>query len=270
MSVVVAQSEQRSVDAVSKIHLDIRNRIAELRIDNTAKLNALTADMLSQLERHLEAVDGSADVACMVVSGEGNRAFCAGADIDGWGDLSAAEFARRWIREGHRIFDRLARLSKPTVAVLNGLALGGGLELAAACDLRVMARTAAVALPEAAVGVVPGWSGTQRLARLLPEPVLKEMVLFGRRLSAERALEIGFVVEIADDPHAVAQELASRVALLSPRSVETAKWMVHAARGEDRDAMVDALGGAAVSASADRSEGVAAFRGKRSPEFPGT
>ena len=267
---VVTHQGDRAVDEISEVRLDIRDRIAELRINNTAKLNALTAEMLQQLERHLDAVDGRTDVACVLVSGEGDRAFCAGADIDGWGDLPAAEFARRWIREGHRIFDRLARLSKPTVAVLNGLALGGGLELAAACDLRVMAGTAEVALPEASVGMVPGWSGTQRLARLLPEPVLKEMVLFGRRLSAERALEIGFVAEIADDPNPVAQEIAGRVAILSPRSVETAKWMVHAARGEDRDAMVDALGGAAVSASADRSEGVAAFRDKRSPDFPGT
>ena len=115
------------MDAVSEVRLDIRDRIAELRIDNTAKLNALTADMLGQLERHLETVDGRAEIACLLVSGEGKRAFCAGADIDSWGDLPAAGFARRWILEGHRIFDRLARLSKPTVAVLDGLTLGGGL-----------------------------------------------------------------------------------------------------------------------------------------------
>ena len=255
---------------MSNIHLNIRDRVAELRIDNPAKLNAMTAEMLRQLERHLEAVDGNTDVACMVISGEGDRAFCSGADIGGWGELSPAQFARHWIRQGHRTFDRLARLSKPTVAVLNGMALGGGLELAAACDLRVMARTAEIALPEAAVGVVPGWSGTQRLARLIPEPVLKEMALFGRRLSAARAVELGFAVELADDPHSAALAIAGRVAHLSPRSVETAKWMIHAARGEDRDAMIDALGGAAVCAAADRSEGVAAFRDKRTPDFPGT
>ena len=95
----------------------------------------------------------------MLVTAEGDRAFCTGADINGWGDLTPAEFARHWVRDGHRIFDRLARLRKPTVAVLKGHAFGGGLELAAACDIRVMAPAATLALPEAGVGIVPGWSG---------------------------------------------------------------------------------------------------------------
>ena len=255
---------------MSGIHLSIEERIALVRIDNPSKLNALTAEMLHELDCHLAEIDGNASVASALVAGSGNRAFCAGADIEGWGDLEPAEFARRWIRDGHRTLDRLARLSKPTIAAINGLALGGGLELAAACDLRIMATTAEIGLPEASVGIVPGWSGTQRLARLLPESVLKEMVLFGRRLPASRAVEVGFAAEMGDDPYAIAFELAAGVSRLSPRAVETAKWMLHAARGEDRGTMIDALGGAAVSASSDRSEGVAAFRGKRAPEFPGT
>jgi enoyl-CoA hydratase/carnithine racemase len=100
------------------------------------------------------------------------------------------------VRDGHRVFDRLARLGKPTVAALSGHAFGGGLELAAACDVRVMAPRATLALPEAGVGIVPGWSGTQRLLRLLPEPVVKEMALFGRRIGAERALALGFAAEV--------------------------------------------------------------------------
>lgn len=255
---------------MSAVHLQIHGPVADLRLDNPARLNCFTVAMLGQLADHLEAIERLAGIACVLVTAEGEKAFCTGADINGWGDLSPAEFARHWVRDGHRIFDRLARLSRPTIAVLNGHAFGGGLELAAACDIRVMAPKATIALPEAGVGIVPGWSGTQRLARLLPEPVIKEMALFGRRIGAERALALGFVAEVAEDPRAAAEAIAARAAGLSPRAVEIAKSMIHAARGEDSGAMIEALGSAAIAATADREEGVSAFREKRKPEFPGT
>lgn len=254
---------------MSGVHLIREGRVAELRLDNPAKMNAFTVDMLHQLEAHLAVIEADAGIGAVMLTAEGERAFCTGADINGWGDLAPAEFARHWVRDGHRIFDRLARLSKPTVAVLNGHAFGGGLELAAACDIRVMAPKAALALPEAGVGIVPGWSGTQRLARLLPEPMLKEMALFGHRIKSDRALAVGFVAAVDNDPRAAALALLERALTLSPRAVEIAKSMIHAAQGEDRGAMVEALGSAAISASEDRQEGVDAFRNKRKPEFTG-
>jgi enoyl-CoA hydratase/carnithine racemase len=253
---------------MSAVHLTLADRIAEIRLDNPAKLNCFTVPMLEQLAAHLETIERS-DALTVLVTAEDSKCFCSGADINGWGELTPAEFARFWVRGGHRIFDRLARLARPTIAVLNGHAFGGGLELAAACDIRVMAPRATLALPEAGVGIVPGWSGTQRLARLLPEAVIKEMALFGRRLTADRALALGFVAEVSDTPRDAALAIAAKVVDLSPRAVEIAKSMIHAAAGEDSAAMIETLGSAAIAASVDRDEGVGAFRDKRKPLFPG-
>ena len=254
---------------MSRVHLILNGPVAELRLDNPEKMNAFTIQMLADLATHLETVERDPGLKAVMVTATGDRAFCTGADINDWADIPPAEFARHWVRDGHRIFDRLARLSKPTIAVLNGHAFGGGLELAAACDLRVMAPGASLALPEAGVGIVPGWSGTQRLLRLLPEAMVKEMALFGQRIKADRALACGFVAAVDADPRAAAEALLARALPLSPRAVEITKSMIHAAAGEDRAAMIEALGSAAIAATEDRVEGITAFRDKRKPEFSG-
>jgi enoyl-CoA hydratase/carnithine racemase len=251
------------------VHLEIEGAIARLVLDNERKLNAFTPDMLHQLDAHCAHLDARAEVHAVLVTSVGSRAFCAGADIKAWAGFSPSDFARLWVRHGHRVFDRLARLSKPTIAVLQAHAFGGGLELATACDIRVMAPDATLALPEAQVGIVPGWSGTQRLARLLPVPVVKEMALFGRRLTADRAHALGFVAEVAKDPLGRAAEMAQAVVGASPRAIEVAKYQIHAAVGEDRAAMIETLGGGMIAATEDKAEGVAAFAEKRTPTFPG-
>ncbi len=254
---------------MSRVVLDIDGPVATLRLDNPDKLNAFTPDMLAQLDQHCAALELERSIRCVILTASPARAFCAGADITAWGALAPFDFARHWVRDGHRIFDRLARLSHPTIAAIGAHAFGGGLELATACDIRIMAPRATLALPETQVGIVPGWSGTPRLTRLLPESVVKEMALFGRRLSAERAHALGFVAEISDDPEATARSIAETLDKTSPMATEVAKYQIHAAVGEDRSAMIEALGGAMIGASADRAEGVDAFTHKRTPDFPG-
>ena len=251
------------------IGFDIEGAAAVLTLENEAKLNALTTDMLDALDARVQEIERSTDIRALILTGAGEKAFCCGADIGAWGNLSPAEFARHWVRDGHRIFDRLARLGKPTIAAINGHAFGGGLELASCCDLRLMAPRATLALPEARVGIVPGWSGTQRLTRLISEGAVKEMALFGRRIGADRAVALGYAAEVADDVLARALEIAAGLQSLSPRATEISKNMIHAAVGEDANAIVEALGSAAAAASADRDEGVAAFMEKRNPLFSG-
>ena len=242
---------------------------AVLTVANEAKLNALTMGMLRELEDHLVAIERNHEVRAVILTGVGPKAFCCGADIAEWGPLSPAEFARFWVREGHRVLDRIARLSKPVIGALNGHAFGGGLELAACCDIRVLAPSTTLALPEGKVGIVPGWSGTQRLTRLLPEAVVKEMALFGRQISADRAFTFGFAAEVSENPLAAAKEIATALSDMSPRAGELAKAMIHGAVGEDRGAAIEALASAAAAESDDRAEGVSAFLEKRSPKFTG-
>ncbi len=254
---------------MSQLKLLLRQPIAELRLSNPDKLNALTVDMLAQLVEHCDLIERRSEIRAVILTAEGDRAFCAGADISAWTDLPPPDFMRHWVRDGHRIFDRLARLPKPTIAAITGHAFGGGLELAAACDIRVMHPKAVLALSEAGIGVVPGWSGTQRLSRLLPEAVLKDMALFGRKLTAERAHALGFVAEISDDPRMVAERIAHDLPNVAPRSSELAKYMIHAAVGEDRTALIEALSTGAISATQDRQDGIVSLSDRRRPDFTG-
>ena len=254
---------------MSKVRLTYEANAAVLTLENETKLNALTTSMLTGIESALVEIERNEDIRAVILTGTGSKAFCCGADIAEWGPLSPTDFARFWVRDGHRVFDRFARFSKPTIGAINGHVFGGGLELAACCDIRLLSPGTTLALPEAKVGVVPGWSGTQRLTRLLPEPVVKEMAIFGRRISAERAVSLGFAAGIADDTKAAAIRMVGELSDVSPSSNELAKAMIHGAVGEDRAAAIEALASAASAGSADRKEGVEAFLQKRSPKFDG-
>ena len=183
--------------------------------------------------------------------------------------MSAADFQVKWVRYGHRVFDRLARLRQPTIAVLSGHALGGGLELAAACDFRVAETQVKLGFPETSIGVVPGWSGTQRAVRRFGVQAVRRMALGGEILLAPEALSLGVVDRVVETGKALAEAKtwAENIAERGPLATEAAKLMIAVAEGEESAASVEALASGFIALTGDLKEGVGAFREKRKPAF---
>src|SRR5215211_6194307 len=171
--------------------------IATLTLDRPAKLNAIGPDMLAELDRLIAEVDVDPKVRTVIVTGCGGRAFSVGADVNAWTALEPLDMWRMWIREGHRVLQRLAHLRQPTIAAINGYAFGGGLELALAADVRIAADSATFSLPETAIGTLPGWAGTQRLRDAIGLARSKQMIFSGCRIDAETAERWGLVNEVA-------------------------------------------------------------------------
>jgi enoyl-CoA hydratase len=195
-------------------------------INRPQKGNALSVAVLHGLEQvaaDIETRYGEDDCPhAVVITGAGDRAFSAGADITELDGISV-HAARAQMRLGQRIFDRIEALPLPVIAALNGHALGGGLELAMACDIRVAARTSSLGQPEITLANLPGWGGTQRLPRIVGRGVATEMILLGEAVTAERAYELRLVNRVVDDALGAAIELAQQVATRSPTAVRGAK-----------------------------------------------
>ena len=244
--------------------------VGVIELARPEKLNALTPSMLTDLETIAARLDNSRDIRSVVLTGQG-KAFCVGADISVWSALQPLDMWRDWIRNGHRVFDRLARLRQPTIAALNGHALGGGLELAATADLRIAEPSVTFGLPEASIATCPGWSGSQRLVRLIGPSAVKYMALAGQRIDAETALRTGLVQKIVL-PGTVLDEalaLASRVAELAPISAQLTKQLIDAAAGEGFAASMEGMAGALAASTLDAGEGLASFQEKRKAEYRG-
>ena len=243
--------------------------VARITLDRPAKLNALTPAMLAELGGIAGRIDDDDDIRFVVLNATGHRAFCVGADIEAWGDADALHMWRHWVRNGHAVFDRMARLRQPTIAAIEGLALGGGLELAATCDLRVGGAGATFGLPEADVGVAPGWSGTQRLVHAIGPGPVKLIALVGERLDAAAAERVGVLHRTVPAGSALdtALDMAARIAARAPVAVQLAKQLVNAAVGEDTAQTLEALAASVAGGTQDIREGVASFRERRPPVF---
>ena len=251
-----------------EITLTTEDGVAVVTLNRPEKLNALTIPMLGQLEQIVADLERDQSVRVVIVTGSG-RAFCVGADIYAWSALEPLQMWRQWIRDGHRIFDRLARLPQPVIAALNGYTFGGGLELALAADLRIAAEGVQLALPEVTLGTIPGWAGTQRLPRIIGPARAKQMIFTGSRIDAVTAERWGLVNEVVagDDLLVRAGELAQAIARNAPIAVQVSKQIVDGdlATGVTLEALASGM----TSFTDDLQEGLAAFRERRSPSFTG-
>jgi enoyl-CoA hydratase len=201
-------------DRVGRIHVATLNR--------PAKGNALNQPLIDALDALAAHLEDHAEVGALVITGAGEKAFSAGADVSELAGLDR-DSAREQMRRGQAVFDRLERLPVVVVAALNGFALGGGLELAMAADLRFATPSAQLGQPEITLANLPGWGGTQRLPRLVGRGIAAELILTGDRIGADRAYELGLVNHVVADPLAAAVEMATRIAGASRVAVRGAK-----------------------------------------------
>lgn len=246
--------------------------VVGITINRPKVLNALNGQTLDELSAALEAAAADEAVRAITITGAGDKAFVAGADINELAvqtPVSGREHARR----GQALFDRIERLGKPVIAAVNGFALGGGCELAMACTLRIAADTARFGQPEVNLGLIPGYAGTQRLPRLVGRGRALEMLLVGQPISADEAWRIGLVNRVvpAADLQAETRALASVLAAKAPIAVRyildaVARGLdMSLADGQDYEATLFGL----VSTSEDMREGTQAFLEKRKAEFTG-
>lgn len=253
-------------EATGAVEFRVDDAIGLLTLNRPDKLNALSVDMLTALEAHVAEIDRRQDVRVVVLAAAGERAFSVGADVNAWSALAPLDMWRWWVRDGHRVLQRLASLRQPTIAAVQGLAFGGGLELAMATDVRIASADAAFAMPEVRIGTLPGWGGTQRLPALIGAARAKQMIFSGQRIDAATAERWGLVNEVvpADALAARATQLAQQIAANAPIAVQLAKSAI------DHDvAAHEAFAGALAAGAEDGREGMAAFREKRAPQFRG-
>jgi len=231
----------------ARVRSEIEGPVAILTLDRPEKLNAIDGAMIEALEAWVEAVEADRTIRVAILTGSG-KAFSAGGDIEAWAGLDPIDFARRWIREGHRVFDRLARLRQPLIVALNGPAFGGGLELAVTGDLIIASAGTRLGLPETGLGMTPGWAGTQRLVRRCGSRMVKRMALAGHFFTAEDALAGGLVDEVAPAGEALARakSLATDIAGRGPVAVQIVKQLINAAEGEECSSAMESLAGAFV------------------------
>lgn len=252
------------------IDLQVDHGIAMVTINNPDRLNALDMEDLQSLLQTFRSLARNRDVRVVILTGAGDRAFVAGANIKRMATFSRDE-GRQFGRLGQAVAAEIERLPQPVIAAIRGFALGGGMELALACDIRICATDAVFAQPEVGLGIPPGWGGTQRLPRLVGKGIASELIFSGRHVKADEALRIGLVNSVHEPENLMdfAREMARSIATNSPAAVRASKHLIaraydaHPASGlaEEAHAFAQSF------ETAEQREGMNAFVEKRKPDF---
>ena len=252
-----------------RIRLETDGPVATLTIARPDKLNALDDVMVDALKATCRTIEDDKAIRIVILTGEGGKSFCAGGDIEAWSGNPPVEFGLHWVRHGHEAFDALARLRQPVIAVLNGHTLGGGLELAVCADYRIAEAHVKIGQPESGLGIIAGWSGTQRAVRRFGSQLVRRMALFGEIFAAEEACRLGLVDTVAETGKGMeaARTLAERLLTRGPLATQLTKMLVNAAEGEEGERVLEAIAGIAAASSPELQEGLSAFREKRKPSF---
>lgn len=255
------------------IKLEKKENYAVLWVDSPKTRNALSVPIVEYIDTLVDDVVADKEIHCLVITGGGEKSFIAGADISGLVKMSPEE-SRYSIEVGHKLFSKIETLDIPVIAAVNGYCLGGGLEIAMCCDIRVCSANAKFGLPEINIGMIPGWGGTLRLPRLIGESRAKNMLLRGKMITSREAMDYGLVAEVYEDVPILrkkVEELAKELAAKAPITMKIDKRLVYdAANKQPTDiAQRDALALGFVYTTHDAKEGLTAFLEKRAPKYEG-
>jgi enoyl-CoA hydratase/carnithine racemase len=251
---------------------DEKDGVLTLTLNRPKVMNSFSFELLRALKAQIEAIRFRPEIRVVIITGSGEKAFCAGADLKERATLSPLQ-VKEFIFTIRDLFSSIENLNKPVIAAVNGVALGGGTELALACDIRIASASASMGLTETRLAIIPGAGGTQRLPRLIGRGKAKELIFTGRRVPAEEALAIGLVNQVCepDNLPEACQSMAAEICQTGPIAIEQAKYAIN--HGLETDLHT----GLAIESNAywvtiptqDRLEGLAAFREKRKPVYRG-
>lgn len=246
--------------------------MATITINRPKALNALNRQALLEISSRLDDAEKDEDVKVIAITGAGDRSFCVGLDLKAVKGISAVDGMNLSLL-GQKLTKKIEELKRPVIAAINGYALGGGLELAMSCDLRIASENAKLGQPELNVGLIPGWGGTQRLPRLVGRGIAKELIFTGKMIDAKTAKQLGLLNKVVpqDKLKSAVKELATELMTKPPVGIQLAKQLINSSIETDltKGLVQEAQAFGVLASTEDFDEGVAAFTEKRKPKFKG-